>query len=97
MGRAKTNRSAARVAAAALAATPQPGEWGVWLPEHGPMGYAGQGITAADYSEARGFIYFPNLKGVDQFKSHSRQETIRRSQWLVWNVGPARVLHKLAA
>lgn len=60
------------------------------------MAFAGQGITAADYSEARGFIYFPNLKGADQFKGYSRQETIRRCQWLVWNVGAARVLHKLA-
>ncbi len=61
-----------------------------------PMAFNGQGITAADTTESRGFIYFPNLKGVDQFRGYSRVETIRRSQWLTWNVGPARVLHKLA-
>lgn len=97
MARIKKQRRAARVATAALAASiPADYQGGIWLPEHGPQAFSGQGITAADYSEARGFIYFPNLKGVDQFRGYSRQETIRRSQWLTWNLGPARVLHKLA-
>jgi len=95
MGRSKHRYRKVVTAAAMAAAAPQ-GQLGIWLPEQGEMAYSGQGITAADYSEARGFIYFPNLKGVDQFKGYSRQETIRRSQWLTWNVGPARVLHKLA-
>lgn len=80
-------RAKAPAPPAALPESSQPSE----------MAFNGQGITAADTnSEARGFIYFPNLKSADQFRGYSRRETIRRSQWLTWNLGPARVLHKLA-
>lgn len=98
MSRNKKRYRATAVASAVLAASAPQEQVGIWLPSdpQAPQAFAGQGITAADYSEARGFIYFPNLKGVDQFKGYSRRETIRRSQWLTWNVGPARVLHKLA-
>lgn len=60
------------------------------------MAWAGNGIAAADYSTARGWVYFPELRGKLQFTRYSRLETIRRCQWLVWNMGAARVIRRLA-
>lgn len=90
MGRRKSKPRPAAVAAGAAALAEL-----ATSPDSGAI-MASDGIEAGGFSESRGFVYFPNLKGSDQFKGYSRQETIRRCQWLVWNVGPARVLHKLA-
>lgn len=52
---------------------------------------ASTGIAAADDDpRMRGFVYFPNLTGKHQFKSYTRREARRRSQWAAWNIPPAR-------
>lgn len=48
------------------------------------------GIAASDDSSSRGYIYFPNLTGRQQFTSYTRTEARRRSQWATWNIPPAR-------
>jgi capsid protein len=48
------------------------------------------GISAADNSADRGYIWFPNLTGKQQFANLTRREARRRSQWAAWNVPPAR-------
>ncbi len=52
-------------------------------------------VAAADDTEQRGYVYFPNLLGRHQLTNLDLKETRRRSQWLCLNTS-ARVLRALA-
>lgn len=48
------------------------------------------GISAADHSTSRGYVYFPNLTGKTQLRELTLREARKRSQWAAWNIPPAR-------
>lgn len=48
------------------------------------------GISAADHTTSRGYIYFPNSTGKTQLRELTLREARKRSQWAAWNIPPAR-------
>lgn len=56
------------------------------------FGWGGNGHQAADYSPARGYVYFPELDTRREITSYARTEIVRKARYLYANVGFARRL-----